>query len=413
MKNFQLLPPDKLEQATINLPASKSISNRVLIIQALTGGDFKIENLSQADDTLLMQHALSSGSNDIFLKNAGTAMRFLTAYFAVDNKNNKAVILRGEERMYNRPIAPLVEVLKNLGAEIYYIENEGFPPLKIKSHKLEGGEIKIKANISSQFVTALLLIAPKIENGLKIKLEGEIVSQPYIHMTLEIMKFFGVSAEVKNNVIFIPEKDYLSKDFFVESDWSAASYIFSLAALFPESQIKLPNLNKNSLQGDSVLKNLFTSFRLEINFYKNDCNIKSAKNNKPAFFEYDFIHNPDLIPTFVVLCCALKVPFKIKGSKTLKYKESDRDLALKNELSKLGFNLLVEENCISCNEFPENISQNTILLQTYNDHRMAMSFSLLSKINPNIIIENPEVVEKSYPAYWKDLEMLGFKIIEN
>lgn len=408
MDKIRLLPPEFLNKTTILLPASKSISNRALIISALTNAKFNIENLSTADDTVLLQQALDTNSNDIFLKNAGTAMRFLTAFFAASG-NGKEVILRGEERMYKRPISPLVEVLRKLGAEIYYLDNEGFPPLKIRSKKLNGGRISITANISSQFVTALLLIAPKLENGLKISLEGEIVSQPYISMTLAIMKHFGVDSEINGNTIYIPQQEYIAKEYFVESDWSAASYIFAFAVLFPGTRIKLPYLFRESTQGDSAQKELFAAFGLEINFENSVCSITSS-NKRPVFFTHDFIHMPDLIPTFVVLCCTLKVPFRITGSKTLKYKESDRDIALQAELKKIGFELTVEENSISCNHFPEIFNLENITLQTYNDHRMAMSFSMISVMNSNIKIENPGVVEKSYPGYWKDLEKLGFKL---
>jgi 3-phosphoshikimate 1-carboxyvinyltransferase len=397
---------------TLEITGSKSISNRLLILNRFFE-NLEIENISNSQDTILLKTALESDSEIIDIHHAGTAMRFLTSYFAV--QADKTVILTGSERMKQRPIKPLVEALKNLGAEIYYLENEGFAPLKIFGKKIEKSKITIPADVSSQFISSLMMIGAKLKNGLEINLLGKITSLPYLEMTMEIMKKTGISITLKDNTIKIfpfnqNEKPTEKIKFTVESDWSSASYFYSLVAIGRET-INLKNFKINSLQGDSILKKIYqNSFGMSTFFEhsKDEISIRPEQNfSFPEKIYLDLINYPDIAQTICVTASALKIPFEITGLHTLKIKETDRLSALKNELYKIGCIAEITENSISSRRFftPEN----NISISTYNDHRMAMSFApfcLIKELN----IENHEVTEKSYPDFWRDLSIIIEKI---
>jgi 3-phosphoshikimate 1-carboxyvinyltransferase len=391
--------PEKLS-GNILLPASKSISNRALIIRALCDSPFYIQHLSGADDTELLHSLFQSTDKELFVKNAGTVARFLLAYYACRNCD---MILKGSDRMNERPIGELVSALKELGADIEYLEKENHLPVHIHGKIMEGGEVSIPADISSQFISALLMIGPVLKKGITINLEGEIVSEPYIDLTLQMMSNFGIHYIKKANQITVAPQKYQPKTFLVESDWSSASYFYALAALFPGSELKFDTLWENSWQGDSILKFIMEFFGVESIFEEQHCTIKSSKT-KIQHFSYDFINHPDLVPTFVCLCCALEVPFTISGTKTLKYKESNRAEVLKIELSKLGYLIDLEENEMRYNGTRTDFSSGEIILDTHDDHRMAMSFAILATKNKNIIIKNPGCVEKSFPGFWDELK---------
>lgn len=392
---------------TIQISGSKSISNRLLILHQLFE-NIKIENLSNAQDTQLLQKALETPSEIVNIHHAGTAMRFLTSYFAI--KEGKKVILTGSERMKQRPIKPLVDALRELGAEIEYLEKEGFAPLQISGKKITKNFVKISANISSQFITALMLIGAKLENGLEIELDGKITSLPYIEMTLKILKSVNIEAKFNENSITIKPlnlNNVQSKiiHFEVESDWSSASYYYSLAAIGRQI-INLKNFKNNSTQADLVIQELYWDF-FGIN------TISDAQENQimlipqtykpPQKIEINMNHCPDIAQTLCVTAAALKIPFEITGLQTLKIKETDRLVALQNELKKIGCKTEITENSIKSLEFTK--SEENISIKTYNDHRMAMSFAPFCLIK-ELAIENPEVVEKSYPEFWKDFEYI-------
>ena len=395
------LAPDKLN-GEVRLPASKSISNRALIIQALCEQEFPLINVSTADDTQLLRRALASDEKVMYIKNAGTAMRFLTAYFAATEGD---VVLRGSERMHERPIKPLVDALVSLGADIEYLEKPGYPPLLILGKELSGGSVKVDPSTSSQFITALLLIAPVLKGGLTIEVTGEIVSGPYLEMTLNMMNYFGVEYSRERNTIHVPQQKYKPKTLFIESDWSSASYIFGLAALFPGSELSFNNLYNESWQGDLKLSGWMAQFGIHITFEQKNCTIRSD-GSYSDYFKAGMLDNPDLIPAFVTLCCVANVPFEISGIETLQYKESDRAEVLVNELGKL-YNIRRDGNTLSGKGISGSAAQSVKLL-SYDDHRMAMSWALAASKFGNVSIENPGAVEKSFPQFWKELERLGF-----
>lgn len=392
----------------ITLPASKSITNRALVIEALSKKDFSFQNLSKADDSKLMNQLLHSKSNILDCKNAGTVFRFLTAYLAIQDRET---ILTGNERMKSRPIKPLVNALNTLGCNITYLEKEGFPPLKIKGHPIKGGKITIDSSLSSQFISALLLIAPYFQSGLNLTLTGNQVSTPYITMTLKMMNFFGIETRFHKETITVFSGHYQYKNLVIENDWSSASYFFALAALFPGSQFSFYGLHKGSWQGDHRLISYIKNFRIETNFKQDQVEATSKKKSVEKF-SADFIENPDLVQTFVVLCTLKKVPFYLTGVDHLRYKETDRLVAIKNELTKIGGNLEIKENMIFCNHFTQPINPEGII-KTYNDHRMAMSFALAACVHPELQIEQPEVVNKSFPGFWENFENLGFALKKN
>ena len=406
MKSIRIATTLQKLNGIVILPSSKSISNRVLVIRALTENPFVIQNLSDADDTILLESLFESSEKEIYVRNAGTVARFLLAYYA---SRKSDVILSGSERMNERPIGELVEALKTLGGDIEYLNHENHLPVHIYGQILAGGPVSISAETSSQFISALLLIAPILSEGLTINMKGGIVSEPYIELTLKIMSHFGIKYVKEKNQISVPPQKYLSKSIFVESDWSSASYFFAFAALFPGTELQFDNLYNDSWQGDSILKDIMKDFGIETSFVGTKCTIKS-KQDKIEYFRYDFINYPDLIPTFVCLCCALQLPFTISGTRTLKHKESDRAEVLKTELGKLGYTIECKENTMVYDGSLTVLGNGEVMLNTHLDHRMAMSFAILAAKNPDICIENTGVVEKSFPGFWKELTQIGFEI---
>lgn len=395
-------------EGKIFLPASKSISNRLLIINALNNNDLPIQNLSEAEDTRLLQKLISYENKELNTENSGTTMRFLTAYLSITEGE---WILTGSERMKIRPIGDLVNSLASIGADISYIENHGFPPLKIRGKDLPGGRIKIDSTISSQFISALLLIAPKMKSGLELELVGKPVSYDYIQMTLKILSFFNIIYQrVENKIIILPQ-EYDLKELFVESDWSSASYIYGIASLFNSVSVELSGLKKESWQGDAIIAELMKRFGVVTDFRYNSV-IISNNNSICNRFEFDFTNYPDLILTFAVLCACHQVPFYFKGTKALRIKESDRIETLFKELKKVGLYMEVKDDELVGNKF-NKVEREIKLINTHGDHRIAMSFSLASIKYPNLIIENPSVVAKSYPNYWSDLENLGIEAIND
>ena len=407
MKNV-ISAPIKVVKDRIYIPSSKSISNRLLIIRALAHSVAPLHNLSESDDTELLSKALDSESDVKDVGHAGTAMRFLTAYFSTQPGE---YTLTGSERMKQRPVGPLVDALKQLGAHIEYLENKGCPPLRIKGGGLKGGAIEIDAGISSQFISALMMIGPGVAGGLHIKLKGEVVSATYINMTLALMKLCGAAARFEDKEISIPEAIYSLDEFVVESDWSGASYWFQMAALLPGSEILLPNLLQDSLQGDAVLPELFVNLGVNSSFGEQGLLIRSSQVELPEHFEYDFTGCPDLAQTFAVTLCALGIPFRFTGTTTLRVKGTDRLAALGKELGKVGFVLQEDPSgeWLSWDGTRCEPEQNP-LIATYHDHRMAMAFAPLAIPLGQVVIDDPGVVSKSYPGYWQDLKKAGFGI---
>ncbi|MCK5781539.1 MAG: 3-phosphoshikimate 1-carboxyvinyltransferase [Flavobacteriales bacterium] len=388
----------------IQVGGSKSESNRLLILQALAGKTFEIKNLSNSKDTSLMLDALSNNGEEINIGMAGTAMRFLTAYLSV--QEGREATLTGSDRMKERPIGELVEALKRIGADIEYIGEKGFPPLKIKGKKLKGGKISLNSNISSQFISALMLVAPTMENGLQISLKGKIVSVPYINMTIQLLQKVGVRADMDKKLITINSGEISSvEDLLVESDWSSASYHYSLVASANEANILLGTYRRESFQGDSALAEIYMSLGVETNFLQDKIRLqKSPIFEKPELFELDLNQQPDIAQTIAVTCFNLGIACKLTGLETLRIKETDRLFALKTELEKFGAKVKITSNSLSM-DVSNNI-ETDILVNTYDDHRMAMAFAPLA-LKTDIFIENPNVVEKSYPDFWEHLSELG------
>ncbi len=408
MKYLVTAPDDQI-RASIQLPASKSISNRALILNALSYSPYPIQNIARCDDTDVMVKALNSNSCDFDIKAAGTAMRFLTAFLS---KIVGEWTITGTERMKNRPIKLLVDALNSLGARIEYIEKEGYPPLRIFGSALQGGEISLAGGVSSQYISALLMIAPLMENGLTLHLEGNIISRPYINLTLQLMEQFGVKATWKGQTIRILPQEYQPIRFTVESDWSAASYWYSMMALSKNADIELLGLFKNSLQGDAAGAKLFAQLGVGTVFTNRGVQLKHNGNVAKKLI-YDFVNEPDLAQTFVVTCVLLNIPFRFTGLQSLKIKETDRIEALKTELRKLGYLLtdsndsILEWNGERCEPDADPV------IATYEDHRMAMAFAPAALVLPQgIQIADPGVVTKSYPGYWDDLQKAGFTVKE-
>lgn len=393
----------------ILLPSSKSISNRVLIINALGKGIHPLENLSECDDTQVMVRALQASPDEtIDIMAAGTAMRFLTAYLSVTPGKR---IITGTQRMQQRPIQVLVNALRELGAEISYTNNEGFPPLLITGSSLNKENIQLPGNISSQYISALLMIAPTLTNGLTIQLTGEIISRPYIQLTLQLMNDFGANAHwTKDNELRVEPQPYRSIPYYIESDWSAASYWYQIVALAPEAKVFLPGLQEGSYQGDSKVSELFHQLGVETTYQKEGVTL-SKGIIKTKRMEYDFVNQPDLAQTFVVTCALLGIPFRFTGLQSLKIKETDRISALIKEMQKLGFVIKETENSILSWE-GEVRPREKEAIDTYEDHRMAMAFAPASLKLSDIFINHPQVVSKSYPRYWKNLQAAGFIIKE-
>lgn len=409
MKNNIFAPQNNIVKGKIKLNGSKSISNRVLIIEALSGRKIKIENLSNADDTKSLKALLKSDKKKLNAGAGGTTFRFLTAFLAC--QEGRKVELTGSERMQQRPIKILVDALNQLGADITYSQNEGYPPLKIKGKKLIGGEISIPADTSSQYISALLMIAPTLEKGLILNLDGKIVSKPYILMTLNLMRQFGVEASLENQTIKVEPGKYFAKKFFVEADWSAASYFYEMAALSEYSIIRIKGLQENSLQGDAVIAEIMNDFGIETTYLKNEIQIKKTAEIEKNKWDYDFIGCPDLAQTMITICTAKNINGTFKGLSTLLIKETDRVAALHTELSKFNASLFFDSNkkkwILNASDF-KPIPDGESPIDTYDDHRMAMAFAPLCLVSEQVIINDPLVVSKSYPDFWKDLESLGF-----
>tara|TARA_B100001250_G_scaffold67139_1_gene53681 strand:- start:4019 stop:5245 length:1227 start_codon:yes stop_codon:yes gene_type:complete len=407
--NLHVSHPSKVCNGVINIKGSKSISNRLLFLQSLYPL-IKILNESNSEDTVLMKHALKSKKKVIDIGHAGTAMRFLTSYFSATE--DREIILTGSKRMQERPIKILVNALKKIGAKISYQEKEGFPPLKIIGSNLKSKDIFLPANISSQYISSLILLAPILDNGLRIKLIGEITSIPYIKMTLKLLKELGVKSFFKNNIIEIsPKKKINPISYKVESDWSSASYFYSIIALCKEGEIVLNNFNKKSLQGDSCLINIYDSLGVSSRFDNGRLILSKKKIEVKNVLNLNLIDSPDIAQTIAVTCFGLSLNCNLKGLHTLKIKETDRLAALKTEMTKLGAEINITKNSFHLKNINNNIKKSNFL-KTYDDHRMAMAFAPLS-IHYPIQIEDFEVVKKSYPGFWNDIESIGFKTVKS
>ncbi|MFY9243331.1 MAG: 3-phosphoshikimate 1-carboxyvinyltransferase [Polaribacter sp.] len=397
---------DKKINQKITISGSKSESNRLLILQKLFP-EITIENLSDSDDSVHMQHALSTNDVTVDIGHAGTAMRFLTSYFAVND--GRETVLTGSERMQNRPIEILVNALKDIGADISFTDKIGYPPIKIKGTKITQNKVQINGNVSSQYISSLLLIASKLENGLEIELLGQITSIPYINMTLSLLHQIGVKTSFIGNFIKVyPIKNIEKQTVVVESDWSSASYFYSIIASSEiGSQIQLSAYKKESLQGDSCLKKVYKHFGVETTFGENFITLKKVKESKKSALEINLKNAPDIAQTIAVTCFLENVACNLKGLHTLKIKETDRLEALQVELTKLGATISVTNESLHLEKSLE-IKEN-IAIKTYNDHRMAMAFAPLALKAP-IKILNAEVVTKSYQKFWDDMQQIGFKI---
>ena len=403
---YQISKEGKNLQGNINISGSKSESNRLLTLRAYTSF-FNINNLSNSDDTNTMISSLKSDDKEINIGHAGTAMRFLTSYYS--SILNSSKILTGSARMKERPILILVEALNNLGADIEYIDEKGYPPIRLNGKLISKNIVTLPANVSSQYVSSLMMLGVSINEGLKIKLSTEITSLPYIHMTKKIIERIGGNVDVKPDEIII--KQLVSNkipDQIVESDWSSASYFFSLVALSDTSDLTLSSFFNTSIQGDSRIVEIYKQFGVETNFHNNKIHLKKNNIDLPDSISINLRDNPDLAQTIIVTCLGLGVDCKLEGLQTLKVKETDRLLALKREIEKF------EVDTIAVSDQSITLKNNSKLksgvsINTYDDHRMAMSFAPLSIINP-IVINNPEVVSKSYLNFWNDLESIGFNI---
>ena len=413
MEKLHITAPERL-MADVKLPASKSISNRALIIYSLAGGSILPQNLSDCDDTSVIVNALRNMPETIDIKAAGTAMRFMTAYLSVMPGTH---VLTGTERMKHRPIGILVDALRRLGADISYVGEEGFPPLRITGQPLLGGELELPGNVSSQYISGLLMIGPVLKHGLTLKLQGDVISRPYIDLTLWMMREFGADAEWTGpDTIEVKAQPYKAREYFIENDWSGASYWYEMVALSQdkEAEVKLSGLMDGSKQGDSSVRYIFSLLGVKTVFETKEegvpqtVTLKKSGRRVPRL-EYDFVNSPDLAQTFVVACAMLGVKFHFTGLRTLKIKETDRIEALKTEMRKLGF-VLHDKNdseLIWDGERCEPAEDTSI--DTYEDHRMALAFAPVAFKQP-VTINNPQVVTKSYPDFWDHLSLAGFDI---
>lgn len=389
----------------IIISGSKSESNRLLILQNLFP-EVTIENLSDSDDSVHMQHALSTNDETVDIGHAGTAMRFLTSYFAV--KEGREVVLTGSERMQNRPIEILVNALKDLGAEITYEDKVGYPPIRIKGRKITTSKVQINGNVSSQYISSLLLIAAKLKSGLEIELIGKITSVPYINMTLSLLNQLGIETSFQENIIKVLPKQSIEKQtVVVESDWSSASYFYSIIALAKiGSEIKLSAYKKDSLQGDSCLAEIYKHFGVLTTFGQDFITLKKENSTKNQTLEINLKNAPDIAQTIAVTCFAENIACNLTGLHTLKIKETDRLEALKEELTKLGATISVTNESLHLET--SSVIKENVAIKTYNDHRMAMAFAPLA-FRTSIKILNAEVVSKSYQSFWKDMQQVGIQ----
>jgi len=406
--NLQLKHSSIQSNASIKVTGSKSETNRLLLLKALYP-NLVLENTSNSDDSAVMEKALAENKEVIDIHHAGTAMRFLTAYYAT--KENNEVVVTGSSRMKERPISVLVDALKQLGAAISYEEKEGYPPIRIKGKKITENKVSLAANISSQYISALLLIAPKLENGLEITLLGEITSAPYINLTLAILNELGVETSFSKNIIkVIPQSTLPNRQFTIESDWSSASYFYSIIALSDlGTEITLSYYKENSLQGDSILASIYKAFGVETFFSENSIRLKKIQNHNPNVVLLNLNKAPDIAQTIAVTCFGLGMGCQLTGLHTLKIKETDRLAALQIELQKLGAIVAITDDSLSL-EPSTNIEKN-VAIRTYQDHRMAMAFAPLA-LKTSLYVEEAEVVSKSYPAFWTDLKSIGFHMSE-
>lgn len=408
--NYRIIAPRRIE-GEIDLPASKSISNRVLLLNALCATPGRLSNLAQCDDTDAVLSALAQpDASEVNIGAAGTAMRFLTAYFAT--REGREVVIDGTERMRQRPIGVLVDALRQLGADIEYVEAEGYPPLKITGKCLHGGALTVSGSVSSQYITAILLIAPVI-GGIALTIEGEIMSRPYIDMTLALMARYGVKTEWRENVIHVPAGEYTALDFTVEADWSAASYWWAMQAIVPQSRITLKGLEPQSLQGDSRIAELMSQMGVTGNWCGRYLDLRSNGGMGCCCSTFaDLSGTPDIAQTLVVMLCLMGRPFRITGLRTLRIKETDRLEALRTELRKLGYVVKVEGDDAISWHFETSAAEASPHICTYHDHRMAMAFAPAAIRFPGLIIDDAQVVSKSYPLFWEHLRQAGFKIEE-
>ncbi|MBV1923555.1 MAG: 3-phosphoshikimate 1-carboxyvinyltransferase [Flavobacteriaceae bacterium] len=405
--SYDPLKKDNFKNTTIEISGSKSESNRLLILEQYFK-NLQIENVSNCNDTVVIQKALKSQKNTIDIHHAGTAMRFLTAFFSA--KEGKEIILTGSQRMKERPIKILVDALKQLGADIQYLENDGFPPLLIKGKKLNKNEVTLNANVSSQYISALLLLAPVFKDGLTLNLQGEITSRPYLDMTITLLKKLEFNCKFEGNEIKIDAiQEINNTKIIVEADWSSASYFYSIVALSENKKITLRSFQKNSLQGDSKLSEIYENFGVQtiFNDSTNEITISKTKVDQLTKVSLDLSDAPDIAQTIAVTCFGLNISCTLTGLHTLKIKETDRLQALKVELEKLGAEVIITNDSLKL--FTSLHIKPNVLIETYEDHRMAMAFAPLALLS-NISIENPEVVNKSYPNFWKDLEKTGVLI---
>ncbi len=395
--------PEKLD-TTITLPSSKSLSNRALILQALSRHSFAIHNLSAANDTVLLHSILEEDPAIWDCGNAGTAFRFLTAYAAMKAGKRE---LTGNNRMHERPIGPLVNALRQLGAQISYTREDGYPPLMIQGQSLKGGKVELDAGTSSQFVTALLLIAPFTEKGLQLTFTGIPVSRPYFAMTIKMLQYFNVKVQQKSNEVAVsPKTQWPNKHLTIEPDWTSASYWIGLAGLLPGSQVRFQGLTKRSWQGDEAILDLTHGFGIQSK-RTDEGLLVNSKEGRPTFFEGLLTDHPDLVPTLVALCTAAKVPFTMQGVAHLRDKETDRLAALRDEMVKVGAAIQSSNEGLNAEKFDELVSD-PLLIQTYDDHRLAMSSVILATSHIPLSIADPEVVDKSYPGFWEQLLSAGF-----
>ncbi|MBR6638782.1 MAG: 3-phosphoshikimate 1-carboxyvinyltransferase [Muribaculaceae bacterium] len=406
--NCRVFPPDEMLETQVSLPLSKSISNRALVINALTDGALPLKKVAKCDDTDVMVAALSSDEACVNIGAAGTAMRFLTAYYS--SQPGREIVIDGTERMRHRPIAVLVDALRACGATIEYVGEECYPPLRISGKKLHGGDITLSASVSSQYISALLMIAPTMEQGLRLTLEGDIISRPYIMMTLSMMRRWGVESEFVGNTITIAPQKYIPIDFEVEADWSAASYWYEIAAL-SSGDVSLCGVNSISVQGDSEISKYFEYLGITTHFDDGVVELEPSPDLVPRL-NLDLSDQPDLAQTIVVTSCMLGIPFHITGLSTLKIKETDRLEALRAEMLKLGIVLTIERDSELLWDGSRRPIYEIPVIDTYEDHRMAMAFAPVSLFVPGIVINNIEVVSKSYPDYWLHLQEAGFKFQE-
>ncbi|KPM32390.1 3-phosphoshikimate 1-carboxyvinyltransferase [Croceitalea dokdonensis DOKDO 023] len=406
MKLHLSKPTTNLISAVIAITGSKSETNRLLLLQALFA-NIKLKNLSNSDDAEVMKKGLMVSNGEVDIHHAGTAMRFLTSYFAASD--GKEVVLTGSARMKERPIKILVDALNSLGAHISYLENQGFPPLKISGRKLTASEVELPANISSQYISSLMLIAPSLENGLTIKLLGKITSVPYIEMTLGLLNQIGVATNFKENTIHIqPLTNAVDATIVVESDWSAASYFYSLVAMAEKgSAITLTSYKKDSLQGDSALVEIYKNFGVSTEFAAHAIILKKVQNQLMDQLNLDLANAPDIAQTIAVTCFGLGLGCHLTGLHTLPIKETDRLAAMKTELEKVGASVAIGPDNLSLAKGGQVIGGATI--DTYNDHRMAMAFAPLC-LKTNLSINDAGVVSKSYPDFWEDLKKVGLVI---